>query len=56
MTPREHRYVRYHEVDAYLAVGWLALPTLNGTTHGQWSVHCVWLCDCRPALPKREAA
>lgn len=51
-----HRFVRHHAVMSYLQLGWLALPSIDGTTHGQWSVHCVWLCSCKPAEPKSEVA
>jgi hypothetical protein len=35
----------------YLALGWMALPSLEGTGHGIYSAHCVWLCGCRLAEP-----
>ena len=39
----------------WLALGWLPLASLAGTHHGDWSVHCVWICDCDPvALTKGE--
>ncbi len=50
-----HRFVRHHAVMDYLRVGWLALHSLDGTTHGQWSVHCVWLCACDPVEPSEAA-
>lgn len=46
-----HRFVRHHSALDYLRCGWLALPTLDGTAHGAWSVHCVWLCGCPPVEP-----
>lgn len=49
-----HRYVLHDHVPDYLRLGWLALPTLEGTHHGCWSVHCVWLCGCRCAEPRDE--
>jgi len=52
---RLHRLVRIPEAMDWLALGWLPLPSLDGTHHGKWSVHCVWICDClAPAL--RRAA
>jgi hypothetical protein len=32
----------------WIALGWVPLPSLDGTPHGHWSVHCVWICDCAP--------
>jgi hypothetical protein len=26
--------------------GWLPLPSLDGTYHGEYRVHLVWLCCC----------
>ena len=46
-----HRYVLHHRVPDYLLLGWMAFPTLDGTHHGFWSVHCAWLCDCKPVEP-----
>ncbi|MCA6110869.1 hypothetical protein [Bradyrhizobium cenepequi] len=40
-----HRFVVWLRVPDYLRLGWLALPTLDGTHHGYWAVHMVWLCD-----------
>lgn len=31
----------------YVKMGWLPLPSLDGTHHGDWSVHMAWICDCR---------
>jgi hypothetical protein len=30
----------------FVRQGWLALPTLDGTHHGEYRVHLVWLCCC----------
>lgn len=51
ITGRFHRWVKIRDVMDYLALGWIALPTLKGTYHGMWAVHCVWLCDCEPDYP-----
>lgn len=48
---RWHRYATPGLVRDYLACGWMALPSLEGTVHGPWRVHCVWLCDCRMVEP-----
>lgn len=45
MVAREHRWAPHEKVLDYLKLGWLPLPTLEGTHHGEWSVHMVWLCD-----------
>lgn len=46
-----HRWVTHERVPDYLLIGWLALPTLDGTHHGHWSAHCVWLCPCPAVEP-----
>lgn len=46
-----HRWVTHEHVPDYLLIGWLALPTLEGTGHGFYSVHCVWLCGCKCVEP-----
>ena len=51
-----HRWVIHPRVPDYLRCGWLALPTLEGTHHGMWSVHCVWLCQCIAAEPNQTGA
>lgn len=55
MTHSLHRFVRHYAALDYLRLGWLVLPSLDGTSHGQWSVHCVWLCSCKPVEPLGEA-
>lgn len=47
-----HRFVRHQEVSAYLRMGWLALNSLDGTHHGEWSTHMVWLCHCEALEPR----
>lgn len=51
-----HKFVRHEFALDYLRCGWLALPSLDGTHHGAWSVHCVWLCGCAPVYPRAEGA
>lgn len=46
-----HRWVINEHVPAYLALGWVAITSLEGTHHGQWSAHCIWLCNCRMVEP-----
>jgi hypothetical protein len=46
-----HRFVLHDRVPDYLRLGWLALSSLEGTHHGFWSVHCAWLCGCKPVEP-----
>lgn len=47
-----HRWVIHVRVPDYLHCGWLALPSLEGTSHGIYSAHCIWLCDCEVVEPK----
>lgn len=52
-----YRYVRHSEVEDFIRLGWLPTNALEGTSHGQWSVLCRWICPaCVPVEPKREAA
>ena len=46
-----HRFVPIHRCADYVALGWLPLPSLDGTPHGRWSVHMTWLCGCEPIEP-----
>lgn len=49
-----HRWVRTALADDYLKLGWVPQATLDGTTHGYWSVHFVWICPtCKPIEPTR---
>ena len=41
-----HLFVRYHELEDYLRMGWNPSNDLDGTHHGHWTVLCHWLCDC----------
>ena len=51
-----HRWVLHAHVPDYLLLGWMALPTLEGTSHGLYSVHCVWLCACHAVEPMEASA
>lgn len=43
-----HRYATFDKAMDYVRLGWMPLPTLDGTPHGRWSVHLIWLCNCPP--------
>lgn len=43
-----HRYAPVAEAMEWVLLGWLPLPTLKDTIHEVYSVHMVWLCDCKP--------
>jgi len=49
-----HRWIIHDRVPSYLLLGWMALPSLEGTHHGQWSTHCIWLCGCACVEPQRD--
>lgn len=49
---RTFRYVRIPEAMDWLSVGWLPHVALAGTHHGEWSILCEWLCECRPVMPR----
>lgn len=48
-----HKWVRIPEAMDHVRLGWMPLDSLCGTYHGQFSVHCVWLCRCKLVIPKR---
>jgi hypothetical protein len=54
-----HRFVRMERTMEFVRLGWLPLPSLVGTHHGD-KVHVVWLCCCGAKEPDpragREAA
>lgn len=51
-----HRWVRHEFVPDWLRMGWMALPSLEGTPHGFYSAHIVWLCGCAcpTAVPSND--
>lgn len=49
-----HRWVIHERVPDYLRLGWMALPSLEGTSHGIYSAHCIWVCECEPVEPRAE--
>ncbi len=40
-----YRYVRLDDVLDHLKAGWMEVPGLAGTCHGQYAV-LMWRCDC----------
>lgn len=46
-----HRFVSHGRAMEYVRLGWLPLPSLDGTHHGEFKVHLVWLCSCEAAEP-----
>ena len=43
------RYVPHAQVAAYEAKGWTKTGSLDGTSHGQWSVLMMWEGHGEPA-------
>lgn len=39
-------FVRHADIEDRLRLGWVHVPGLEGTHHGQWSVTMEWLCQC----------
>lgn len=48
MTAKIFRFVRHHEAQAYLELGWIAHSGLKGTHHGQYSTIIEWPHHDRP--------
>lgn len=42
------RYVTHESVSEYLSSGWEIADTLNGTSHGQYSVLMRWTAEGEP--------
>lgn len=55
VTVSYHRWVLHRNVPEYLLLGWIALPSLDGTSHGIYSAHCIWVCDCKMVEPCRTS-
>jgi hypothetical protein len=49
---RTFHYVRHNDVPDWLRCGWIARAALDGIHHGEWSVLCEWLCNCKMVKPK----
>lgn len=49
-----HRWVLIRNAMDYCRAGWMPLPSLDGTGHGQFSVHFIWLCPCQPIEPANQ--
>ncbi len=41
-----------HQIDDACRLGWMPLPTYEGTHHAAHAVHAVWLCDCKMTVPR----
>lgn len=52
---RIFRYVRFQDIDAYLALGWYFDGDARHMPHGAFAVTLEWLCDCYPVEPARAA-
>lgn len=53
MRTRIFRYVRFAEIDAFLALGWYFDGDVMHMPHGAYAVTLEWLCDCFPIEPVR---
>ena len=40
------KYVSIHEIDAHLALGWLAIPETSYCHHSDFSILMRWVCQC----------
>lgn len=50
-----HRWAPREMVDEYVRLGWIPLPTLEGTIHGVWRVHVLWPLDQTPPVEPAAA-
>jgi hypothetical protein len=53
LVERTYRYVRHHDVVAYLDCGW-AIVDADMAHHGFYGVLMAWLCECRCVEPRPE--
>ncbi len=49
-----HRFVPFHRVRDYLALGWIVTDALRGSHHGHHAAHLIWVCRCPPVEPVRN--
>lgn len=45
------KYVRYADVLAYMACGWIESPYRLTGPHADHALLMQWLCECEPRLP-----
>jgi len=48
---RIFRYVRHGQIQSFIAAGWVAHRSLEGTHHGDWSALLEWPHDEPPKEP-----
>jgi hypothetical protein len=49
------KYVGIHDIDAHLALGWLAIPETSYCHHHDYSILMRWICQCpirEPTSPR----
>ena len=46
-----HRYVPVGKAMEFARLGWMPMPTFQGTVHEAYSVHMIWRCCCGTAEP-----
>lgn len=46
-----YHQIRHHAAMDAILLGWVPTPALDGTTHGQYSVLMMWLCQCPMRVP-----
>jgi hypothetical protein len=51
MTIEYLHYVRHHNVEEYLGLGWSISDFLDGTPHGQYAVLMQWDGEGEPRTP-----
>jgi hypothetical protein len=55
-----HRFVSHRSAMRFVQLGWMPLDSLQGTHHGEYRVHLVWVCCCEqhetPPDPVRKQA
>ncbi len=54
MTTTYHAWVRQDDVPSWISAGWKALNSLDGTPHGQWSIHLIWDHPSEPVKPAEQ--
>jgi hypothetical protein len=49
------KYVPLHDIDAHLALGWMAVPETSYFHHGEYAILMEWRCSCpirEPTSPR----
>ncbi len=50
---RTVRWIPLRDIEAWLACGWVLVPSNEPMHHHEYALLMEWLCECQPAEPAR---